>query len=607
MKYHIIKYIGILTYVTISQVVLFNIAAAQLITRGTAVTTYQYELGSDPGLTAYEKTLNEWNCINQTNTDLTIAPCYWNIFKVSELKPAVIATNLLCRKVFETSAMPADTTRHLMAITDEKFNQLTMANGKITSVPMRFYGSKTNPEDYYYHALTLTWPHTHVMQQLPNYTNQGPPKSAQYNADPVTYAHIKTYGKVQERFIISHVFTNDSDLVIFKNLAGIDAKDKTYEIGCVNNEIKYGKGTLANIIILDQQNQKTENRIVCLYNNTYNENGDGKMIVIDYYNGKILGQSGSQLYSPFLYFWSETPESIPESQAINIAECATDTDKDGIKDYYDFCPYIASSNGSNTDSDGDGVGNDCDNCPDSYNPFQQMGKDAQGNDTCIIPLINTCNSDNYTDYNLCDIVTTTEKQELAPKPFNALTIKLKIPNFTFKDNVTNTGRNCKIGKVKVGAEEIVDCNTINETDVKFKICELGCNMQPDDTCFYYANIQLPPLIISQAAPSAPGIASFFSTPTASIKLNFEVNINSDYLSSSPGNYNNNILSPTYETTQSSATSNHVCNLSVTVQKEIATLDEASCTLTIGSNSYDNIINLDDFIKAATKNLANCGN
>ena len=47
----------------------------------------------------------------------------------------------------------------------------------------------------------------------------------------------------------------------------------------------------------------------------------------------------------------------------------TDTDGDGYGDSCDNCPLLA--NPSQIDQERDGVGDDCDNCPFGYNPGQE--------------------------------------------------------------------------------------------------------------------------------------------------------------------------------------------------------------------------------------------
>jgi hypothetical protein len=57
-----------------------------------------------------------------------------------------------------------------------------------------------------------------------------------------------------------------------------------------------------------------------------------------------------------------------------------DTDRDGFGDVCDDCPGIA--NADQLDSEQDGIGDVCDNCPDIYNPDQRDGDGDGTGDAC---------------------------------------------------------------------------------------------------------------------------------------------------------------------------------------------------------------------------------
>ena len=65
---------------------------------------------------------------------------------------------------------------------------------------------------------------------------------------------------------------------------------------------------------------------------------------------------------------------------IVLANFAVDTDGDGVADDNDNCPDIA--NVSQGDRDGDDVGDVCDNCPDNSNPDQADGDGNGVGDAC---------------------------------------------------------------------------------------------------------------------------------------------------------------------------------------------------------------------------------
>jgi hypothetical protein len=71
---------------------------------------------------------------------------------------------------------------------------------------------------------------------------------------------------------------------------------------------------------------------------------------------------------------SGTGGTYTGSDTASVDACGPDSDGDGHGDYCDNCPHV--SNVSQADADGDGVGDACDNCPNAHNPSQA---DANGN------------------------------------------------------------------------------------------------------------------------------------------------------------------------------------------------------------------------------------
>jgi Tol biopolymer transport system component len=65
---------------------------------------------------------------------------------------------------------------------------------------------------------------------------------------------------------------------------------------------------------------------------------------------------------------------------IFLAVCAIDTDGDGIPDDLDNCPEIV--NPDQSDTDGDNLGDDCDNCPDLSSPDQTDSDQDERGDLC---------------------------------------------------------------------------------------------------------------------------------------------------------------------------------------------------------------------------------
>lgn len=251
------------------------------------------------------------------------------------------------------------------------------------------------------------------------------------------------------------------------------------------------------------------------------------------------------------------------------------------------------------DTDGDTVYDHLDNCPTVKNKNQDDTNLNGIGDACEPGGPDECNSTNFTEKSTCDIITTDEKQALSTE-FNSVNVILTLPNFTFKSNSINTNRNCSIGEIKVGNTLLVDCSTATQQDPKYVFCEQGCNMKPDDNCFYYANITVPPNLVKSIAINEIGTQDFFDNPDTEIKLNIDIFIDSDYLASSPGKYNEYI-----DTTSGYQTTKNICNADIFVKKERAIVTAVNCQLIIGTTRYDNILNLQDYQKAASKNSANC--
>jgi len=80
-------------------------------------------------------------------------------------------------------------------------------------------------------------------------------------------------------------------------------------------------------------------------------------------------------------YWSYEAKTLFKK---SISWVLSDTDKDGILDYEDNCPYV--SNPDQKDSDGDGTGDACDNCPSVYNPNQADLDGDKIGDVCDIDI-----------------------------------------------------------------------------------------------------------------------------------------------------------------------------------------------------------------------------
>lgn len=232
----------------------------------------------------------------------------------------------------------------------------------------------------------------------------------------------------------------------------------------------------------------------------------------------------------------------------------------------------------------------------------------------------SCDETNYNTPEAlnCDIVTVQEKSALTvPEDFNSLRVDLKMPNFTFTSNNDKTSRNCQIGKISIGDIQLADCS--DQADPNYEMCSLGCDMTyyditsneaKTDNCLHYPKILVIPSILKQMAASEPGVSAFFDNATSKIQLKVEVKIDTDYLDIDPGNYLSNISSTSFATTQNTAANYHHCNLVVSVQKELATLDSVTCRMTTNGNNASpvyksNIQNLSEFVSAINQNRQSC--
>lgn len=107
--------------------------------------------------------------------------------------------------------------------------------------------------------------------------------------------------------------------------------------------------------------------------------------------GDLVGTNPGGPYlwdSPRVFGWGEgvipalTPDQGLDLGQLNICISvdATDTDGDGVPDDRDNCPTVP--NPDQADSDGDGIGDACDNCPEAANP-DQADSDGDGvGDAC---------------------------------------------------------------------------------------------------------------------------------------------------------------------------------------------------------------------------------
>jgi len=96
---------------------------------------------------------------------------------------------------------------------------------------------------------------------------------------------------------------------------------------------------------------------------------------------KSFSSAGS--YTVTLIVTDSAGKTGSDTASISITQPGKDTDGDGILDENDNCPNTP--NPDQADTDGDGIGDLCDNCPNTYNP-DQADSDGDGiGDACESP------------------------------------------------------------------------------------------------------------------------------------------------------------------------------------------------------------------------------
>jgi len=105
-------------------------------------------------------------------------------------------------------------------------------------------------------------------------------------------------------------------------------------------------------------------------------NGSSLLRVDDEY---WLWYSGMGTHGSFQYIWSI---GLARASTLPVAD---DSDGDGVLDECDNCPTL--SNADQADADGDGIGDACDNCPTVSNPDQSdIDHDGIGDACDVVPV-----------------------------------------------------------------------------------------------------------------------------------------------------------------------------------------------------------------------------
>ena len=643
IKFNTIKsYRLIIQIVTIAYCCLFSInSTATLITRGTNINAYDYIYKDDTHLKTlghYNSRLSTFKCDDDSTADMTMYPCTWHIFNPTDLKPAAIPNDVICKQVFQFNALPANTTKHLMSYDPIKFTELTLDGNKITDLAKNgdipwILGQSGTIITQPFKGITLTWRHGTADAEGNTILNQLP----------------YTYGSAAKKFVISELYPNLAQATNISSDTSIPSNKDAFDKLCLSEPDKYGSGTLARVVILDDSDNELEKKLVCLHNNTYSELGNDSMIVTDLMPDNPTGTSTN--WPANIFFWSETPKTLTIEQITQdkIPSCFQDTDNDLLPNFLDTCPNQAPTElvvgGIGTsilrdeltamspadryseilekyeiDQDGDGTGDNCDNCILAFNPDQ-----SNPNGNCIFAATTEQCTMTTFDNITCDIVEDTEKTAVPineNNPFNAINVEFTLPRFEFdsKDlsDYTSDNRTCQLGEVRVGSSVIIDCQNPNDENYNL-FCEFDCVFNRNNTgssCFYNAKFRLAPSKIKELAPNITNINNFFdddddNTNDVPLYFQFEVFISSDYDNtdnSTIGNYTSKINTPSNSASISlqDDTNYNKCTISASVQKELIELKNVTCNLRAGGSDYINIHGLEDYIEAVGISASHCG-
>lgn len=536
--------------------------------------------------------------------DGVTAPCTYQFVNAADMGPAKIASSMLCKKVFNFNAPSSTGADQDWVIFRGEFSK---GDGTIINPLPGFqeWANSTTPIKDVVGGIGL----------VRGGTSYFFPETDGFKLVSYTFAHKHGTGIISRitpfdkslKFIISKIISPDDALFDV-------ATAKTFGFCKLEG---YNNPLLAQIVYLNPDNTLAVDPglpgFVCMYGNTVDVNGTKKSLMV------LPGAStyGSVKFTG-MGFFTATATDLSQTEIDKLDACRIDSDGDFVPDWADPCPNsipkeMTGTSGAATnhrtaaaadynyvlttfekDTDRDGVGDRCDNCPDVSNPYQET--DASGG----CENLATCNIDTYTDDNFCDIVTDDEKQQLGSDPFNSVGIEITLPAFTFNTNSSRSGKTCNLGKISVGGTQLINCSTANTDDPNYSLCNTGCRFDTESNCFYKARFSLAPNILKSIAANEPGVNDFFDTPSAVIPVTVEVTIPSDYLATNPGNFSNNIGAASYVTTD-----NHTCTFNIDTKKELATITNVECKLKVNNTDYVNIANSDDYKIVTGKSLAAC--
>lgn len=554
-----------------------------------------------------------WWALSSIASPISIHKCSflseYRAIDVLELQPAKLSEEDLCGRVFEfkhyyhqtcdgkphghvlwdKSLCPApsvvgfDDSSQIALVDRKKLHDIVTDDTAIANSPVMFMGAfigGTQPKspdglapiDTWCYFMEK-WKHSDTDDHYANITTLANTKSST-DVAPGKYIAFPTYHDTNniEKFVITRIIKTSAEAEAYITAnpmpptpgAAFTAYYKDEIRKCIS-ETEYGKGIAAEVVLLNSSltaeplsaqdfNKPERSKWVCLYDSelVYPADGVSSKIVVDIgtYSVEHYQFTGKTPAISHLYLWSPTSQNVSDSAGLDkIASC----------------------------------------------PKKE------------ILTVNPDCKDNYENLPFCDIVTVDELNTVGgATSYQHSSVHLTLPSFTFDKNADRTKQNCQLGRIFVNGTEIVDCSpgSTSNVDDRNLFCQSKCNLKPD-RCFYEAIFDIETNRLKSLAQGKAG--DYFNIEDKLIKVDFEVNINSDYLAPpSLGNYNTNrITTAVYQTTDNSSSKNHTCTFNSVLKKGLIEVNNVSCKIKVGTSEALNVKNPEEYLKALLDSVPVC--